>query len=144
MSRSFKKTKSARKRRAPQVTPECIKFIVELIHGWNGRLTWDALCEKAEPVVGARYTRQALNNYTEIKTAFSAYRGDRYPLGKSGKVSVHQQRIRSLELKVAELESVRDALLEKFVRWAVNASTRNLDAAFLDQPLRRINRSECR
>jgi len=107
-------------------------------------LTWDSLCEAVERETGSRYTRQALNNYVEIKAAYAAYRQQPTPQKSEKTLSKTQQKILNLERKVAELEAVRDALLEKFARWAVNASTRNLDEDFLDQPLRRISRSENR
>jgi len=55
-----------------------------------------------------------------------------------------ERRLLTLQARVRELEKVRDALLEKFGRWAVNASMRGLTESFLDQPLQRIDRSEGR
>lgn len=133
-----------RRRRAPALTPERIAGIVVQINRWNGRLTWEALGEAVARETGARYTRQTLNNYVEIKAAYKAYGAKPTTVPDKKGLSRTRQKIRDLERKIVELEAVRDALLEKFARWAVNASTRNLDEAFLDQPLRRINRSENR
>ena len=144
MSKGRQRKGPIRRRRAPAITPERITGIVALVREWKGRLTWEALCEAVARETGARYTRQALNNYVEIKAAYNAYGAKPTPPPGEKKLSKTQQKIRDLERKVAELETVRDVLLEKFARWAVNASTRNLDEAFLDQPLRRINRSENR
>lgn len=133
-----------RRRRAPALTPERIAGIVQLVNAWQGRLTWEALCEAIAKETGARYTRQALNNYVEIKAAYNAYGVKPTPPPEKKALSRTRQKIVDLERKVTQLEAVREALLEKFSRWAFNASTRNLDEAFLDQPLRRINRSENR
>lgn len=144
MSKGRLRKLPVRRRRAPALTSERIADIVALVSRWKGRLTWEALCEAVARETGARYTRQALNNYVEIKAAYNAYGAKPTPAPEKRALSRTQQKIRDLERKVTELEAVRDALLEKFARWAVNASTRNLDEAFLDQPLRRINRSENR
>lgn len=105
-------------------------------------MTWDGLCDAIERETVSRYTRQALDNYVEIKAAYAAYRKRPTPQ-KSGKaLSQTQQKIQNLERKGVELEAVRDALLETFVPWSVSASTRNLDEYFRDQPLCRISRSE--
>ncbi len=144
MSKGGLRKPPVRRRRAPALTPERIAGIVHLVNEWKGRLTWEALCEAIANETGARYTRQALNNYVEIKAAYNAYGAKPTPAPEKRALSRTQQKIRDLERKVTELEAVRDALLETFARLAVNASTRNLDEAFLDQPLRRINRSENR
>lgn len=125
------------------MTAERVSTIVGLINVWTGKLTWEALCAAVARETGFAYTRQALNNYVEIKAAYSAYAKKPTP-PQGDKLSRSEQKIRSLERKVSELEAVRDALLEKFARWSVNASTRNLDEHFLDQPLQRINRAENR
>ncbi|WP_162299196.1 hypothetical protein [Microvirga ossetica] len=118
--------------------------IVAIIDGWKGRLTWEALCDVVDREIGGRYTRQALDNYTEIKAAYENYNKAPILSGDDKPLSRTQTKIRRLERKVAELEAIRDLLLEKFVRWAVNASSRNLDEKFLDTPLRPIDRSDNR
>ena len=133
-----------RRRRAPPLTQARIDGVVALIGEWAGGLTWDSLCEAVERETGSRYTRQALNNYVEIKAAYTAYRQQPTPHTSDKKLSRTQQKILNLERKVAELEAVRDALLDKFARWSVNASSRSLDHDFLDQPLRPISRSQNR
>jgi hypothetical protein len=124
------------------MTHETILATVAIINGWNGHLTWDALCEAVGRETGALYKRQTLSNYLEITAAYHAYCSEKSSLPKESKESKSQRKIRQLEMKIIELEAVRDALLEKFARWVVNASTRNLDETFLDQPLRRLSRSE--
>ncbi|WP_448190071.1 hypothetical protein [Azospirillum sp. sgz301742] len=133
-----------RRRRAPTITEERIAAIVEIIRNWEGRLTWDTLCSAVEHQTGARYTRQALDKHTQIKVAFQAYRVRPSPPMGGRKISQAEQRILVLQRQVHELEKLRDTLLERFARWAYNASTRDLDEAFLDQPLRPIDRAGTR
>lgn len=143
MAKNGRSKRPDRRRRAPPMTQERVTGIVALIDGWKGPLTWEALCEAFGRETGARYTRQALNKYVEIKSAYAAYNSKPTPHNVE-KMSKSAQKILKLERRITELEATRDILLEKFVRWSYNASTRNLDEQFLDQPLFRINRSKNR
>jgi hypothetical protein len=49
-------------------------------------------------------------------------------------------RVKRLEVELAELKTRENLLLEQFVRWAYNASTRGLSGDFLNQPLPPTNR----
>ncbi|WP_325265791.1 hypothetical protein ACQY1M_03160 [Neorhizobium sp. DAR64861/K0K2] len=134
--------KRSSRRRAPPLDAVRITEILSIMTAWKGRLTWNGLCNSIAVQTGNLYTRQALNNYIEIKAAYAAYQKKPRRSAASKPLSGAQQRIVELERKVLELEAVRDALLEKFARWAVNAATRNLDEDFLNQPLRQINRAD--
>lgn len=129
------------RKRAPTLTSHRVAGIAAIIRQWRGRLTWDGLCAEIEGKTGARYTRQALNNHIEIKAAYAAYKEKPTPRKGENESTKAEQKIQALQRQVQELETIRDALLEKFVRWSVNASSRGLNEQFLDQPLRRINRS---
>ena len=125
-----------RRPRAPRMTQDRIVGIVAIIDGWKGRLTWEALCDVVDREIGGRYTRQALDNYTEIKAAYENYNkapilsGDDKPLvGRKRRSEGLSGKLRSWKL------SAIYCLEEQFVRWAVNASSRNLDEKFLDTPL---------
>ena len=135
------RARAALRRRAPTLTMERVGAIVALVREWNGQLTWEALCDAVERKTGSRYTRQALHNHLPIQAAYQAYREQ--PVANVGnrKLTRAQQQIQTLRREVVQLGRVRDALLEKFARWAYNAHTRGLDEDFLDQPLLRISRS---
>lgn len=128
------------RRRAPNLNEERIETIVAIIRGWQGRLTWQALCETVARRVGARYTRQALHNHTRIRAAYEVYRQEARPSAPNERLSAAERRVLELQREIRELEKVRDTLLEKFARWSYNASLRGLDENFLDQPLPRIDR----
>jgi hypothetical protein len=130
------------RKRAPNLTPERIEGITEIIRDWRGSLRLDALCDVIERKTGARYTRQALHNHTQIRAAYQAYREKPVP-AESDKVSSRQERqIRNLKLRVKELDTICSGLLERFARWAVNAAEKGLDEEFLDRPLVEIDRAQ--
>ena len=131
--------------RSPNLSPDRLSIIVEIVRGWDGRLTWPALIDAVATRLGATYTRQALHNRAEIRAAYDAYRaiGQRHVAVSrelSPALRACVERNQRLELANAELRNREALLLEQFVRWAYNASTRGLTAEFLDQPLPRANR----
>lgn len=133
------------KDRSPNLSPDRLSIVVDIIRGWDGRLTWPALVDAVATRLGATYTRQALHNRAEIRAAYDAYRaiGQR-PVAVSRQLSpvlrACVDRNHRLELANAELRKREAYLLEQFVRWAYNASSRGLTAEFLDQPLPRTAR----
>ena len=134
----------AKGRRAPTLDARRIDLVVGVIREWQGRLTWEALCAAVERKTGDLYTRQALNNHVPIRAAYEAYRARPAPSQAEKHLSATERRVRTLQAEVLELQKVRDALLEKFVRWAYNAALRGLDEIFLDRPLPQIDRTRNR
>ncbi|QRM51755.1 hypothetical protein F3Y33_20800 (plasmid) [Rhizobium sp. BG6] len=128
------------------MTAAMVRTVVTLINNWSGTLTWDDLCAAVGNKTGLFYTRQTLSKYEQIKSAFRAYKAAPEPCSKRSTNSENQadKKVRDLERKVNELQALVDTLLEKFARWAVNASTKNLTEEFLDRPLRQINRAKNR
>lgn len=135
------RTRRSGKRRAAVLDARRIELVVAVIRDWEGRLTWEELCAAVERKMGDRYTRQALHNHLPIRAAYEAYREKPVPSGGDKALSTTQRRVRALNAEVRELEKVRDALLEKFARWAYNAALRGLDEPFLDRPLPPIDRA---
>jgi hypothetical protein len=142
MPKGAQRHRGAQPRRAPTLTQARVEAITEIIRGWKGRLTWKALCDAIERESGARYTRQALHNHVPIRAAYKAYREQPAPAERDKTLGPAERRIRHLQLRVKELEDVRDALLERFARWAVNAAQQGLDEEFLNRPLVKIDRAE--
>ena len=131
-------------RRSPNLTPERIATIIEVIRGWEGRLTWPNVIKVVSEKTHATYTRQALFKHESIRIAFETKRenigktsGER-PVPAALKASM--ERVQRLETENAELRSREALLLEQFVRWAYNASTRGLTDDFLNQALPPTNR----
>lgn len=131
-------------RRSPNLTPAKIDVIVEIIRGWDGRLTWPALVLAVSSKTHATYTRQALFKHERVRISFEAYRAKRTEDGTRRPVSAALQasndRVQRLETENAELRKKESLLLEQFIRWAYNASTRGLTEEFLNQSLPPTNR----
>jgi hypothetical protein len=131
--------------RSPNLTPEKIAVIVEIIRTWDGRLTWPGLVNEISRKMNATYTRQALYKHESIRVAYEVYRensSDTDP-GRpfSGALNASTERVKRLEMENAELKKREALLMEQFVRWAYNASTRGLTENFLNQALPPTNRN---
>lgn len=129
---------------AKHLTPKDIDALVALIDTWEGKLTWEALCEEGAKLIGSRPTRQTLNAHERIKTAFlgrKAHLKDGYiPSKRPASLSIAEQRIHRLEGENARLQAENDRLLEQFVRWQYNAYKHGMSKDKLDASLPQINR----
>ncbi|MEW9583142.1 hypothetical protein [Paraburkholderia sp. DGU8] len=119
--------------------------IVEVLDGWSGRLTWDALVEAVERREGLRYTRQTLHRHERIRLAYTVRKKalsgqEQTRETASPELQVALERIARLEGENRRLEAENNALLEQFARWAYNAQTRNLTKEFLNNPLPAVDR----
>lgn len=136
-----------RQKRARNLDDEAIAVIVGILDGWTGGVTWEALIVEIEKRLHCRYTRQALHKRERIRHAFVLHRtlsGDGTIPRKARAASVErqkdQERIARLAAENKRLEAENARLLEQFARWAYNALSRGLDAAFLNRPLPPIDR----
>jgi len=125
-----------------------VATIVEVLDGWGGRLTWEALIEAVQRREGLRYTRQALHRHERIRLAFTVRKKalsgeDAQPRqATSPELQVALDRIARLEAENQRLVAENHALLEQFARWAYNAHTRNLTDEFLNNPLPAVDREQ--
>lgn len=132
--------------RAKNIDESAIEQIVQILDGWSDKLTWDALIDQISTRLRTRYTRQALHNHVRIKAAFSsrkkALAGGNFKNinAESPELQHALQRIARIEAENERLKFENNSLLEQFVRWAYNASTRALDQEFLNQPLPTVHR----
>jgi hypothetical protein len=122
-----------------------IQGIVNLIHGWTDeKLTWPAICEAVEPLVGKIPTRQSLNAHEEIKSAYLAKKkglkssGPKKPQPASLKAAA--ERIANLESKLDEVKDENNMLKERFVVWQYNAYKHGMKEYQLNAPLPKIDR----
>lgn len=127
------------KRRAPNIKPDDVRAVLSIIDGWEGPpLTWAALIARVADVLHVTYVRQALHRYPEIALAFSSRRAQltsvprRFP---TGELKTALDRTERLEAENRRLRDLNDALLERFVTWAYNASLFGLDEGKLDQSI---------
>lgn len=122
-----------------------VEAIVSLIQGWSGaKLTWDAICEAAEPLVGKKPTRQSLNSHEEI---VSAYKVVKKGLKEAGQKNPRPGSLKSAADRIAKLEWEREQLKEEiraykqqFIVWQYNAYKHGLKEHQLNAPLPQIDR----
>lgn len=54
------------------ITEENLEDIILLINTWEGKLTWDLLCNKVSELLNIKsIERQSLANYSDIQKAFT-------------------------------------------------------------------------
>lgn len=132
-------------RRSPNLTPERIAAIIEIIRTSDGRLTWQGLVSEICKKTNATYTRQALYKHESIRIAFETCRengsGTNQGRPVPAALQVSTERVKRLEIENAELKKREALLMEQFVRWAYNAGTRGLTENFLNQALPPTNRN---
>lgn len=129
---------------AKHLTERDIKLVIGLIDAWEGKLTWEALCDEAESLIGTRATRQTFSAHAHIKSAF----GDKKAQQKTGlqptkrpqSLAIAEQRIHRLESENQRIKAENERLLERFIRWQYNAQKRGLSQAMLDAHLPVIDR----
>lgn len=119
--------------------------IVNLIHDWSGaKLTWDAICEAAEPLVGKKPTRQSLAAHEAIATAYKVTKkgiretGPKNPRPSS--IEVGAARIAKLERERDQLKEENRAYKQMFKLWQYNAYKYGLKEHQLNEPRPTIDR----
>jgi hypothetical protein len=115
-------------------TVDDIDKIVDLLDGWEGKLTWDLLVDKVETEIGHSTTRQTLPTYPRIKNAFKfkkeggqgsvKWTPDNVPKPQSLKKAT--ETIIKLTDKNHRLERESRDLMEQFVIWQYNAHIHHL------------------
>lgn len=55
---------------AKHLTQLDINKIKNTIHTWDGKLTWDLLCESLKKIIGKKPTRQSLNMHKDIADVY--------------------------------------------------------------------------
>ena len=129
---------------AKHLNDKDIELVIRLVDGWEGKLTWEALCDQIKNDLGFRPTRQTLNAHLRIKNAFVAKKGQQksglLPTQRPQSLDIAQKRINRLEKENERLKTENERLLERFIRWQYNAQKRGLSQSALDELLLAINR----
>ncbi len=121
-----------------------IERVVELLDGWQDKLTWDALCQACGPVLKTEPSRQTLYRYPRVKNAFQQTKErlkhveEEIKLPPSMKVAA--ERIARLERENERLKRENFGLLEQFVVWQYNAYVHGLSESDLNKALPSIDR----
>ena len=130
-----------------RLTESDIESILGLLDGWQGKLSWSALCEGIENNLGFKTTRQTLNSYPSVKDAFQALKQgglgsqklDRQ-IKQAPSLTIASQRIERLTRENERLQRKNKALLEQFAIWQYNAHINQLTEEKLNKPLPQIDR----
>jgi predicted nuclease with TOPRIM domain len=129
---------------AKHLTSKDIEIFIQILDAWEGKLTWEALCEAGAQLIGSRPTRQTLNAHEEIKKAYKNRKShlglNHVPSRRPASLSIAEQRIRRLEGENSRLREENDRLLEQFIRWQYNTYKHGLTKEKLDAPLPLIDR----
>ncbi|MGC1002139.1 hypothetical protein H0Z11_07545 [Pantoea agglomerans] len=125
-----------------------ISIIKNTIAGWDseksGKLSWEYLCDRLEPLIGKRPTRQSLGLHKDIVMAFNIkkknIKAGNDEEKRPANLNIASQRIRNLALKNKTLEEELRSLQERFVVWQFNAINHGLSFEQLNNELPEIDR----
>ena len=130
------------------VTKSTLPKILRVLDQWEGKLTWDAYCDRVAQVLGIdSVSRHALLNYPAIKEHYrrrqQELREVRDQRPRDFTMEGANRRIADLEAQVSRLEATNTLLLDQFRRWQYNAYANNvrMDSLNLDKPLPAVDRS---
>jgi len=136
-----------KKTRAPDLTPERIQVVLEMLDGWKGKLTWDLLITAVEKVTGIAYSRFTFSEYPEIANAFAlkkeALRGTwkgELAVPRDARVRAALEQVDRLQATVDRLKQENTLLKEQFVTWAHNAERKGVTIMMLNAPLAKPQR----
>ncbi|MCP9732255.1 hypothetical protein [Pseudomonas sp. GBPI_506] len=129
---------------AKHLTVRNIDVLVALIDAWEGKLTWEAVCDEGAKVIGSRPTRQTLNAHEKVKTAYlsrkARMKAGHVPTKRPASLNIAEQRIRRLEGENNRLKDENERLLERFARWQYNVYKHGMSKEMLDAPLPPVDR----
>lgn len=136
-----------KKARAPDLTEERIRVVLDTLDAWKGKLTWPLLIDAVEKATGIKYSRFTFAEYPRIANAFSLKKSALRGTWKSEAGAPRDERVRAaLELvarykaRNERLEQENQLLLEQFVTWAHNAERKGVTVMMLNAPLPKPHR----
>lgn len=123
-----------------------IEAIVNLIRGWPNeeKLTWPAICQAAEPLVGKLPTRQSLHAHESITNAYKTKKNMLRDVGpkkpRPSSINIAAARIAKLESEIEELKELNRRYKQQFVIWQYNAYKHGMKEHQLNEMLPKIDR----
>lgn len=127
-----------------------IQAIVNLIRGWDEpKITWAAICEEVQPLVGKKPTRQSLSSHEAIKNAYQSkkdsIKGKAPAKPRPASLNAAASRIANLEAELAELKEQNRQYKQMFVLWQYNAYKHGMTESKLNASMPKIDRerSDC-
>lgn len=130
---------------AKHLNRQDIEAIVNLIRGWDEpKITWAAICDEVEPLVGKRPTRQSLSAHEAITDAYQSkkdsIKGKAPVKPRPASLNAAASRIVNLEAEVAELKEQNRKYKQMFVVWQYNAYKRGMTEDSLNAAMPKIDR----
>jgi len=127
---------------ARHLTKEDIEIIIDMLDGWQGKLTWNGVCEAYKQRTGHVTTRQTLCSHEQISTAYTVRKKG---VGKPTKrvpnsLTVAAQRIERLEAGNDRMREQIKQYEARFLRWIYNAQKKGVTINDLNQQLPEIER----
>jgi len=134
---------------AKHITDQDIEKIVKLIDQWDDevKFTWEKLCGLALKRFNIAATRQTLQGYSRIKSAYDDKKVDFRVNGKRKEkippsLNFAGKRIAKLEAENSRLKKEQERMLAQFVVWQYNAYAHGVNMDKLNRPLpKKDNRS---
>jgi len=127
---------------AKHITDQDIEKIVSLIDQWDDevKFTWESLCALAVKRYSIAATRQTLQGYSRIKSAFNDKKVDMRANGqRKAKIppslNIAAKRIATLEAENNRLKKEQERLLGQFVVWQYNAYAHGVTMDQMNRPL---------
>lgn len=124
---------------AKYLTQLDINKIKNTIHTWDGKLTWDLLCESLKKIIGKKPTRQSLNMHKDIADVYllkkKKLKESDVPLKKPANLNIAAQRIKNMEAEIEILKKHNNRYKEQFTRWLYNSYKYGVKLHQLDEPL---------
>lgn len=138
-----------KKVRAPDLTDELIKTVIEILDDWKGKLTWVLLLKAVEEKTGIAYSRFTFAEYPNIANAFTQRKKTLSGTWKTTPSTPRDEQVRAAleqvaryKAKVERLQQENDLLHELFVTWATNAERHGTTMAMLNAPLPKPSRDQ--
>lgn len=130
---------------AKHLNRQDIEAIVNLIRGWDEpKITWAAICDEVEPLVGKRPTRQSLSAHEAITAAYQAkkdtLKGKLPAKPRPASLNAAASRIANLEAELAELKDQNRQYKQMFVLWQYNAYKHGMTESKLNASMPKIDR----
>ncbi|MCD9475771.1 hypothetical protein [Photobacterium phosphoreum] len=131
------------------VTPESHPLVISIINAWEGKLTWDLLCEKVSLALNVKdgVQRQSLSSYKEIQTAYSqkktALREAKSSLTVvSDDVDAEylRHKIAILNAELSRVNKINEAYKQRFVLWQYNAYKLGIRIDSLDDAIDKLEK----